>query len=257
MTAEAALASDPAKPTTTTTTPALAPKAAATTPEPAPASEVTTTATDSSVAALVSEVETSGIEPGSNWGWSLGSIPAQCGVIPSNSVGTGCTFGAAGAARTVFAGSPSLALVAHELANAETENDAAPSLMSEVTTVEDGTSWSPIDAVASCLVQHFMGFQDDAAGTWQCPAALATIVAENIHNTVTTTEIASSCGTTSGITSTLTFTSSEGTLRVTGPATGAVPETVAAGTPVTISGIGTFTAIDRGGTVNQTGECTS
>ncbi|MGO9030153.1 MAG: hypothetical protein ACLQOZ_16175 [Acidimicrobiales bacterium] len=136
------------------------------------------------MATLVAEVEAAGVEPGSNWSWSMGSTATPCGEIPGNSVGTGCTFGAAGAARSVFSGSPSLALVAHELANAETENDAVPSLMSEVTSAEAGTSWSSIDAVASCLVEHFMGFQDDAAGSWQCPAALATLVAENIHDTV-------------------------------------------------------------------------
>jgi hypothetical protein len=78
---------------------------------------------------------------------------------------------------------PTLALVAHELANAETQNDAVPSLLHEVATAAGGTSWSPTDAVASCLVEHFMGFEDDAAGTWQCPTALAAVVAENIHDT--------------------------------------------------------------------------
>jgi hypothetical protein len=29
-----------------------------------------------------------------------------------------------------------------------------------------------------------MGVQDDAAGAWQCPAALATVVAATIHDTV-------------------------------------------------------------------------
>jgi hypothetical protein len=112
----------------------------------------------------------------------MGDTAAQCGVIPGNGAGTGCTFGAAGAAQTVFSGSPSLALVAHELANAETENDAVPSLMNEVAQAEAGTAWTPIDAVASCLVEHFMGFQDGAAGTWECPVALATLVAANIHD---------------------------------------------------------------------------
>ncbi|MDP9073141.1 MAG: hypothetical protein M3N98_03015 [Actinomycetota bacterium] len=137
-----------------------------------------------SVSALVAQVEAAGVDPGANWSWSMGDTATQCGAIPGNSVGTGCTFGAAGFARSVFSGSPTLALVAHELANAETENDAVPNLMSEVTIAEAGTSWSSIDAVASCLVEHLMGFQDVAAGTWQCPAALATVVAENIHNTV-------------------------------------------------------------------------
>jgi hypothetical protein len=29
-----------------------------------------------------------------------------------------------------------------------------------------------------------MGFQDNAAGSWQCPSALATVVANNIHDTL-------------------------------------------------------------------------
>jgi hypothetical protein len=138
------------------------------------------TVTGPPIAALVAEVEGSGIDPGSTWAWSVGDTSAACGAIPS-STGTGCTSGAAGAAATVFAGSPTLALVAHEMANAETENYAVPSLMAEVTTAEAGTSWSPIDAVATCLVVHFMGFQDNAAGAWQCPAALATAVGGGIR----------------------------------------------------------------------------
>ena len=102
-------------------------------------------------------------------------------AIPGN-VGTGCTSGAAGEARTVFSGSPTLALVAHEMANAEVENDAVPSLMSEVAIAEAGSSWSTIDAAATCLVEHFMGFQDQAAGAWECPAALASVVADHIHD---------------------------------------------------------------------------
>ena len=88
---------------------------------------------------------------------------------------------------TVFAGSPTLALVAHELANAETQNDAVPDLLNDVATAEGGTSWSPTDAVASCLVEHFMGFQDGSAGSWQCPTTLATTVADNIHDTLSST----------------------------------------------------------------------
>ena len=87
--------------------------------------------------------------------------------------GTGCTYGASSLEFSVFSGSPTLALVAHELANAETQNDAVPDLLSEVSAAEAGTSWSPTDAVASCLVAHFMGFQDRSAGPWQCPEALA------------------------------------------------------------------------------------
>jgi hypothetical protein len=89
----------------------------------------------------------------------------------------------AGREYTVFAGTPTLALVAHELANAETQNDAVPSLLNEVAAAAAGTSWSPTDAVASCLVVHFMGFQDNAAGTWQCPAPLAALVSTHIHDT--------------------------------------------------------------------------
>src|SRR3984957_5853639 len=160
-------------PTATTTAPT------APAPAPTPAAPVPTNAP---IAALVAEVEASGVDPGPTWSWTLGDTATQCGVIPGNGAGTGCTFGAAGAAQTVFSGSPSLALVAHELANAETENDAVPSLMNEVAQAEAGTAWTPIDAVASCLVEHFMGFQDGAAGTWECPVALATVVAANIHD---------------------------------------------------------------------------
>lgn len=164
-------------PTSTTTT--TLPTAVTPVPASTPAAIASTTVP---VASLVAEVEAAGVEPGSTWSWTMGDTTTQCGVIPGNGAGTGCTFGAAGAAQTVFSGSPSLALVAHELANAETENDAIPSLMSEVTVAEAGTAWTPIDAVASCLVEHFMGFQDGAAGTWECPVALATMVAANIHD---------------------------------------------------------------------------
>jgi hypothetical protein len=98
--------------------------------------------------------------------------------------GTGCTYGSNGLEFTVFSGSPTLALVAHELANAETQNDAVPNLLSEVATAAAGSSWSPTDAVATCLVAHFMGFQDLSAGSWQCPAALAASVAANIHDSL-------------------------------------------------------------------------
>jgi hypothetical protein len=112
----------------------------------------------------------------------MGDPSSLCGAIPEPGAGTGCTSGAPGEAKTIFAGTPNLALVAHEMANAETENDAVPSLLSTVTEAEAGTSWSPIDAVASCLVAHFMGFPDNAAGTWQCPSTLAAFVAANIHD---------------------------------------------------------------------------
>jgi hypothetical protein len=176
----------------TTATPASIP--APTTPDPvpttlaaapAPATPVVASITEPPVATLVAEVEATGIDPGPSWNWRMGDTATQCGAIPGDKAGTGCTSGAAGAATTVFAGAPSLALVAHELADAETENDAVPSLMAEVTSAEAGTSWSSIDAVASCLVVHFMGFQDDAAGSWQCPVALATVVAADIDDATT------------------------------------------------------------------------
>ena len=138
-------------------------------------------ATEATLPDLVAAVEGSGIDPGSNWSWSMGTTSTYCG--PISGAGTGCTYGEAGLEHTIFAGVPTLALVAHELANAETQNDAVPSLLDEVATAAGGTSWSPTDAVASCLVEHFMGFEDNAAGTWQCPGALATVVAENIHDT--------------------------------------------------------------------------
>ena len=112
----------------------------------------------------------------------MGDTATHCSAMTG--AGTGCTYGSNGLEYTVFAGSPTLALVAHELANAETENDAVPSLLSEVAAAAAGLSWSPTDAVASCLVVHFMGFQDDSAGTWQCPAALATVTAANIHDSI-------------------------------------------------------------------------
>ncbi len=169
--------------TTAVTEPAASPSPAPVTAAPAP----TTTSTGAAlVAALVAEAEADGIDPGPNWRWSMGNTAALCGSIPDAGIATGCTSGAAGAAVTVFSGSPTLALVAHELANAETENDAVPSLVAAVTAAEAGTSWSPIDAVASCLVEHFMGFQDHAAGTWKCPDDLAATVAADIHDPAST-----------------------------------------------------------------------
>jgi hypothetical protein len=114
----------------------------------------------------------------------MGDTATHCGPISGS--GTGCTFGTGGLEYTVFSGSPSLALVAHELANAETQNDAVPDLLSDVAAAEGGTSWSPTDAVASCLVTHFVGIQDDAAGAWACPATVASFVASNIHDTLST-----------------------------------------------------------------------
>jgi hypothetical protein len=135
-----------------------------------------------SVAALVSEVEASGIDPGSNWSWSVGDTATHCGAMIGD--GTGCTYGSGGLEYSVFSGSPTLALVAHELANAETQNDAVPSLLGEVAAAAGASTWSPTDGVASCLVAHFMGFQDLVAGPWQCPAALAASVAADIHQSL-------------------------------------------------------------------------
>ena len=171
----------PQTPTTQTTTTSTPTTSTPTKPVPAPAA-VPTAPTEPSVTSLVAEVEATGVEPGSNWTWSMADTATHCGDI--SGAGTGCTFGAAGLEYSVFSGSPTLALVAHELANAETQNDAVPSLLNEVAVAENGTSWSPTDAVASCLVEHFMGFQDNSAGTWQCPAVLADIVADNIHDTL-------------------------------------------------------------------------
>ena len=157
----------------------------ATTPASRPvavAAAVPAVVTQPSVAELVAQVEATGIDPGSNWTWSMGDTATHCGQLAGS--GTGCTYGSAGREFTIFAGSPTLALVAHELANAETQNDAVPNLLSQVWLADAGSSWSPTDAVASCLVEHFMGFQDGAAGSWLCPAALATVVADNIHDTL-------------------------------------------------------------------------
>ena len=174
----------------TTTSTSVVVRAPVTTP-PATATPVTATAApvvaapsvpSASVAALVSEVEASGIDPGSNWTWSMGDTASHCGVMTG--AGTGCTYGSGGLEYTVFSGSPTLALVAHELANAETQNDAVPDLLNQVAAAAGGTTWSATDGVASCLVAHFMGYQDGVAGTWQCPADLAATVASNIHNSL-------------------------------------------------------------------------
>jgi hypothetical protein len=187
--------SAPAPPVTTTSAPATpgtsvvpAPVTPTASVVPAPVAVLTAVqpaAVAPPIAALVAEVEATGIEPGSNWSWSMGDTATHCG--PISGAGTGCTFGAAGLEYTVFAGSPNLSLVAHELANAETQNDAVPNLLSEVAAADGGSSWSPTDAVASCLVAHFMGIQDAAAGTWTCPSDVATFVANNIHDTLSTT----------------------------------------------------------------------
>jgi hypothetical protein len=177
----------PVAPTAPTTTPTTQAAAAPPTPElttqaavPAPVPPAVTPAADPAIATMVAQVEASGIDPGSNWSWSMGDPATHCAAM--SGAGTGCTYGTGGQEFTIFAGSPNLALVAHELANAETQNDAVPTLMNEVAAAEDGTSWSPTDAVASCLVEQFMGFQDDAAGTWQCSSALGVEVAAHIHD---------------------------------------------------------------------------
>jgi len=178
-----------APPTTTAPAPAVAPTTTpATTVVPAPVAVLAAAQpadVEPPIATLVAEVEATGIDPGSNWSWSMGDTATHCG--PISGAGTGCTFGAAGLEYTVFAGTPTLSLVAHELANAETQNDAVPDLLSDVASAEGGSSWSPTDAVASCLVTHFMGVQDEAAGAWVCSPALATFVANNIHDTLSTT----------------------------------------------------------------------
>jgi hypothetical protein len=166
-------------PKTATTKPVAPPKTATAVPAHSPT--VIAPFSEPPVATLVAEVEAAGIQPGSNWSWSMGDTATHCGVIPGTS--TGCTFGGDGLEHTVFGGSPTLALVAHELANAEALRDAVPSLMKHVSTAESGTSWSPTDALATCLVAHFMGFQDAAAGTWRCPGPLGNFVAQNIHDT--------------------------------------------------------------------------
>jgi hypothetical protein len=218
-------------------------------------SPVAPTESVASIGALVDQVEAAGIEPGPDWTWSIGDTAAHCGTITDSGAASGCTYWASGVERTLFAGSPSLALVAHEVANAETESDAVPSLMAQVAASEAGTSWSTTDAVASCLVDHSLGFQDDAAGFWQCPVALASYVADHIHDLVVTSETKAVCGAASGVSSTLTFTADAGILTVTDPAGGSAPGEVPAGTSVTVSGIGTFTAVDQGGTVSESGLC--
>src|ERR1700722_17417491 len=97
---------------------------------PVVAATVVPPSTAPSVAALVAEVEAEGVEPGSNWSWSMGDTATHCGAMTG--AGTGCTYGSNYLEYTVFSGSPTLALVAHELANAEVENDAVPSLLNEV-----------------------------------------------------------------------------------------------------------------------------
>jgi hypothetical protein len=241
--------------------PASSASATPATTAPTPVSAVQTAAPQGSVAAtpslpgLIAQVEAAGIMPAPTWTWSMGDTETQCGVTAGAGSATGCTSWAAGVEHTVFAGTPTLALVAHEVANAETEHFAVPTLLNQVSAAAAGTSWSPTDAVASCMVVHFLGFQDNAAGSWQCPAGLAASVAAHIHDTMVTTQTIATCGVTSGASSTLTFTASLGTLTVTSPSGGSVAQTANAETPITVSGIGTFTADDLGGTVSVAGIC--
>jgi len=177
----------PVEPTTVTAPPATTASTSTATPTtptapvPATPAPVAPGSTVGDVAALVAQVEATGIAPGPTWTWSFGDTVA-CGPIAGTNVGTGCTAGAAGSVTTVFAGAPGLLLVAHELANAEVENYAIPALMGLVARAEGGASWSPIDAVASCLVVHFLHAQDGAAGSWACPSGLADVVAAHIHD---------------------------------------------------------------------------
>jgi hypothetical protein len=204
---------------------------------------------------MVAQVEAAGIVPGPGWSWTMGNSSAQCAFPSGSGQSSACTSWSSGVVRTVFAGTPSLALVAHEVANAETEQDAIPALLSEVAEDAAGRSWSPTDAVASCLVEHFLGFQDDAAGSWQCPPSLASSVAAHIHDTIVTTRITAICGSKSGANSVLIFSAGSGTLTVTSPSGGSTPQTAVSGTSITVSGVGTFAANDVGGTVTVVGAC--
>jgi hypothetical protein len=166
------------------TAPVTPPPVPVAAPAPAPAPVVTAVPAQPipSVTALAAQVVASGIDPGPAWTWTF-SPTSTCGVLPGNNSATGCTTGFKdGSANTVFWGTPPLTLVAHELANAEVEIYAMAPLIAMVTRAEAGTSWSPIDAVAGCLVVHYMNIPDTSAGTWTCPPALGDIVAANIHN---------------------------------------------------------------------------
>jgi hypothetical protein len=200
-------------------------------------------------------VEASGILPGPHWTWSVGDTAVSCHITPTPGQGTGCTSWSSGSEATVFDGPVTLALVAHEIANAETEAYAVPTLLDQVSSAAGGSSWSATDAVASCLVAHFLGFQDGAAGPWQCPATLAAAVATHIHDTVVTTRITATCGVSSGVSSTLTFSAGAGTVTVTSSVAGSVPQTASNGGSAVVSGIGTFVAEDVGGTATLAGVC--
>ena len=249
--APAVVAVAPTPDPTTVTTPAI-PTTAASRPA-APSSPAPTQA--SVDALLVARVEASGILPGPDWSWSVGDTSVSCHIASSTGQGTGCTSWSSGSEVTVFDGPMTLALVAHELANAETEAYAIPPLLDQVSSAAGASSWSATDAVASCLVAHYLGVQDGAAGPWQCPATLAAAVATHIHDTVVTNRITATCGVSSGVSSSLTFSAGGGTVTVTSSAVGSVPQTASAGGSVVVSGIGTFVAEDVGGTGALSGVC--
>ena len=227
-----------------------------TTGAPGTAAPPPTASTQASAdAALVAQVEASGILPGPNWTWSVGDTAVSCHIAPTSGLGTGCTSWSSGSEATVFDGPVTLALVAHEIANAETEAYAIPTVLDQVSSAAGGNSWSTTDAVASCLVAHFLGFQDGAAGPWECPATLAAAVATHIHDTVVTTQITATCGVSSGVKSTLTFSAGAGTVTVTSSVAGSIPQTASNGGSAVVSGIGTFVAEDVGGTATLAGVC--
>lgn len=204
---------------------------------------------------LVARVEASGIVAPPTWTWSTGDTTVSCHITPTPGQGAGCTSWSSGSESTVFDGPVTLALVAHEIANAETEAYAIPTLLAEVANAAGADSWSPTDAVASCLVAHFLGFQDGAAGVWACPATLADAVAAHIHDTVVTTRITAICGASSGVVSNLTFGAGAGAISVSSSVAGSAPQTASAGGSVVVSGIGTFVADDVGGTATLAGVC--
>ena len=237
-------------------TPAPARATVASTPVPVATTTTTTLpVVDPPIASWVGEVEASGIVPPPGWTWTVGTVPTSCGGAVAPGHGTGCTSWSSGVESTVFEGPVTLALVAHEIANAETEAYAIPTLLGEVQTAAGGSSWSATDAVATCLVAHFLGIQDQAAGSWQCPDPLATVVATHIHDVVVTNRIVATCGVASGEASTLTFDAGGGSLTVSGPSATTAPQTAAPGASVTASGIGTFTVDDVGGVPHLDGVC--
>ena len=238
-----------------TTPPVVAPVASSAAPVMATTTTTAPPTQDPPIATLVAEVEAAGIVPGPHWTWTVGDVTAGCHVAVPAGQGTGCTSWSSGVESTVFEGPVTLALVAHEVANAETEAYAVPTLLDDVQTEAAGSSWSATDAVATCLVAHFLGIQDRAAGSWECPTPLATSVATHIHDVVVTNRITAVCGVASGVSSTLTFDSGGGSLTVSGPSGATDVPTTTPGTSVVASGIGTFTAEDTGGVPRIEGVC--